>query len=183
MAPWDDEKVSRKWSGAWAMIGGAIGLASCSGLVSLDLPTGTNTATIAVTIPRSGEPSFTGTVAGRTLAGAVVGPALNPPQAAFTYKGSLGGHQYVLHAALHFDQSGTSQQPALPSLISFVITGSYGSEAVNGMASFDVGNNLAQANKLKVPFDGHIGTQRVTGSATVTMRGKDVAIVATFSTH
>ena len=180
--PWNDKRVRRKF-GQSVIVGIALGAASCSGQLGLDLPTGTETASIAVTLPRSGQPSFTGTVAGRTLTGRVIGhPSYQPQlQPTFTYKGSLGEHEYVLHATITLDRSVASQKAVLPFPFSFVVTGSYGSEDVNGKASFDVGKNLASANKLKVPFHGQIGTQQVAGSATATMRAKGLAIVATFS--
>src|SRR5580692_7640431 len=78
----------------------AIGLASCSsGLLSLQLQTGASTASIQVTIPHSGQPSFTGTVAGRTLSGTVK-PHETGGLGFISYQGDLGGHHYVLHVSL-----------------------------------------------------------------------------------
>src|ERR1700684_3806200 len=81
----------------------AVGLASCSSeLLGLQLPTGNNTATINVTVPRSGQPSFSGTIAGGTLTGSVSG-ATYPSGGAlpiYTYTGSAGGHRFVLHVGI-----------------------------------------------------------------------------------
>jgi hypothetical protein len=88
----------------------ALTLASCSsGHLGLRLPIGTNTASITVTIPRSGQPTFTGTMAGGTLTGTVDPQIPNPAgygEPSFRYTGSLGGHRYVLHIGFHVNPNG-----------------------------------------------------------------------------
>ena len=147
----------------------AIGLASCSSAIALALPQGNDTATIAVAIPHSGQPSFSGTIAGRELDGSVV-KQTNPLSAAFTYKGSLGGHPYVLHVTLEH------QSPSLP--ITFNVTGSYGSEAVTAGASWNLESNF---KTYDVALSGHIGSQVLSGEAKATSSRTGVAIMARLS--
>jgi hypothetical protein len=66
----------------------------------------------------------------------------------------------------------------------FVVTGSYGSEPIKGSATFNFPKPLpTNLQKITVSFNGHIGTQRVSGTATARYRGKGLVLAATFSVH
>ena len=157
----------------------AVGVASCSsGLLGLQLPTGNNTATINVMVPRSGQPSFSGTIAGGTLTGSVKGATYRSDNALpfFTYEGSAGGHRFLLHIGLSPNEPGKGVFAGFQ----FVVTGTYGPEAVKASASLQAPKG---SSAFRVPVDGHIGTQRVTGAATVNTHGRNLMIVATVSIH
>jgi hypothetical protein len=124
------------------------------------LSAGPTTAEIVVTLPRTGQPSFSGTLAGRPLTGVISGNGMTSgtnggPVA--TYKGTLGNVPYLLHVSLKPFPSGQ---------IAFNVRGTYGSEPVTATAQFEFGS--ATARSLTVPFSGRVGSQAVDGVATAT---------------
>jgi len=138
------------------------------------LSSGPTTASIDVTLPRTGHPSFSGTLAGRSLTGVISG---NGEASATTggqiaeYKGTLGNVPFDLHVSIKPFQSGQ---------LSFGVTGTYGSEPVTATAQFGVASSTSRS--LSVPFNGHVGAQAINGVATATpTSGNGVQIRATLS--
>jgi hypothetical protein len=168
----------------------ALVVALTSKSTALGLPIGSERATITITVPPSGRPSFSGTVAGRQLSGSVTGTGTVSTSTvtgsgavnfgdAFDYSGSLGGHPYALHVALVVPSGGSG---LLDGGINFDVSGTYGSEPVIGTARFVVTSPTART--LTVPFGGSVGTQSISGSASATERGDgSLQVVATFSVH
>jgi len=138
------------------------------------LSTGPTTASMVVTLPRTGQPSFSGTLAGRPLSGVITGKGeSNSTNGApiAEYKGKLGNVPFDLHVSIKPFQNGQ---------ISFEVTGTYGSEPVTATARFDLGSTAARS--LTVPFNGHVGAQAVNGVATATpTAGNGIQIRATLS--
>jgi hypothetical protein len=148
---------------------------------------GTGTVTIHVKVPRSGRPSFTGTVAGRSLTGTVTtsvsGPTSSVPgsssvgKVTFTYKGSLGSTPYVLHVSLAAD----GESPLEVTNQTFRVTGTYGSEPVDAVAGFEGSTSGFDASR-EVMISGTVGHQLVLGSATATQDGDGgVDVTANFT--
>ena len=147
-------------------------------LVSVGGPTftpGTGTVTIHVKVPRSGRPSFTGTVAGRALTGTVTksvsvsGAVRGSPsvdKVTFTYKGSLGSTPYVLHVSLTED----NESPQRITNETFSVTGTYGSERVDAVAGFEAPTSAFDPSH-EVMISGTVGHQLVLGNATATQHG------------
>ena len=148
-------------------------------LVSVGGPTftpGTGTVTIHVKVPRSGRPSFTGTVAGRTLTGTVTKSVSVPrgsvlgassvDNVVFTYKGRLGSTPYLLHVSLVQD----SESPLGVTNETFSVTGTYGSERVDAVAGFEEPTSAFDPSH-EVMISGTVGHQLVLGNATATQHG------------
>ncbi len=138
------------------------------------LSAGPTTASLVVTLPRGGQPSFSGTLAGRPLTGVISGKgesiSTNGGPIA-EYRGTLGSVPFDLHVSI---------KPFLSGQISFGVTGTYGSEPVTATARF--GLTSSSARSLTVPFDGHVGSQEITGVATAAPTpGNGVQIRATLS--
>lgn len=150
------------------------------------LPTGPGTATVTVVVPRTGAPSFTGSIAGQPLAGRVsAGVSRSLQQSgedAFTYSGNLGGMPYVLHVSLDLVVRHAPRNGSLLAPPEFTVRGTYGTDPVAAHASFAI-TGLG-SRSLTVPFSGTVGDRRLTGTATASPagpRGRDVAITATFT--
>jgi hypothetical protein len=148
-------------------------------LVSLGGPSiavGTDTATIHVKVPRSGSPSFSGTLAGKALTGTVTrrvsrstpsGVGSSPVDAVtFICKGIFGGTPYELHVSL----VGETDAPLEGTNVSFRVTGTYGSESVSAVAGYE-GPTSVTGSSEAVMLSGTIGHQLVLGTATVTRDG------------
>jgi hypothetical protein len=138
------------------------------------LSAGPTTASLVVTLPRGGQPSFSGTLAGRPLTGVITGKgesiSTNGGPIA-EYRGTLGSVPFDLHVSI---------KPFQGSQISFGVTGTYGSEPVTATARFGLASSSARS--LTVPFDGRVGSQEITGVATaVPTAGNGVQIRATLS--
>jgi hypothetical protein len=142
------------------------------------LPTGSDTATIHITLPPTGEPSFSGTVGGLALTGTVSGSgtASSGDDHLFDYHGSLGGTAYVLHVSLDTGNNASPLQGSpLPSdLVTFRVTGTYGSEPVTATAVFEEPSSF-NARSQSILVTGSFGDQFVDGTATVT-EGADGAV-------
>ena len=183
---------SRRWimaAAAVVVVASGVGLGvafSASSPSGSSLPTGSQQAAIEVSLPTSGQPSFSGQVAGRPLTGRVVAaagggasPAAVMP--AFTYEGRYASQPYVLHVAFSFSGGGANNPTSSPAF-SFVVTGTYGTEAVAATARFDFAAAGRNPSQLTVPFSGHVGSQRVSGTATATeTRGRSLHIAARFT--
>jgi len=138
------------------------------------LSAGPTTASIVVTLPHGGQPSFSGTIAGRDLTGVITGNGdsitTNGGPIA-EYRGTLGTVPFDIHVSIKPFQSGQ---------ISFSVTGTYGSEPVTATARFGLASSSARS--LTVPFDGRVGSQEINGVATATTSaGNGVQIRATLS--
>jgi hypothetical protein len=141
------------------------------------IPAGSETATIHISISHSGQPSFSGTVAGLALTGTVsngtsvsTGPGsgtLSLGGVLFDYKGSLGGTAYVLHVSL---DSADNASPLQNGQFSFRVTGTYGSEPVKATAQFEVPSSGIGASET-VLITGTIGGQFMGGTATASQDG------------
>jgi hypothetical protein len=149
----------------------------------LGLPRGTTTATIEIIDPHSGSPSFSGTMDGRALTGALSASASSslggtsatgsPSALSFDYRGSLGAESYVLNISL----AGLDTQAGAQSgQLRFDVSGTYGSQRISGTAEFEVTSATAQA--LTVPFTGSVGSQRITGVATAIQAGTTIEVTA-----
>lgn len=146
------------------------------------LPTGLDLTTIHIVVPRTGQPSFSGTVGSMALTGTVSSGSSSGTQSlngslqvkapSFSYKGDLAGTPYVLHVALDLANSSTLQNGQL----TFDVTGTYGSERVNGSADFVVPTSSTTQSE-RVNFSGRIGTQEIGGTATATEEGSGAYIV------
>ena len=151
-----------------------VALSSSSNTSGSALQTGSGTANIVVTLPRTGQPSFSGTLDGRPLTGVISGNGTTNSIGGGTiadYRGRLGSVPYVLHVSLKPIQSGQ---------VTFAVTGTYGSKPVTATAEF--GASSATSQSLTVPFNGRVGTQPVSGVATATVsRGNGIRINATLS--
>jgi len=148
-------------------------------LVSVGGPSiavGTDTATIHVKVPRSGSPSFSGTVAGKALTGTVTrrvtrttpagAGSISVDTVTFTCRGSLGGTPYVLHVSL----VGDTDEPLEDTNVSFRVTGTYGSENVTAVAGYEEPTSITEPSQA-VMLSGTIGHQLILGTATVTQDG------------
>jgi hypothetical protein len=155
-----------------------VALVSGSGSGSSSLLDGSSTATIHIVVPRSGQPTFSGTVGGMALTGTVINSTsssgtgsssgtLSLSGPVFTYEGTLGGAPYVLHVSLNaLNSSGqlTTGQ------ITFAVNGTYGSKIVTATASFSLAS-LTNEGSQTVSFSCRVGTQSISGSATATQDG------------
>ncbi len=153
------------------------------------LPRGSSSGAIHVTESRPGHTSFTGTLAGRVLSGNVVSSSSSSTGSGssfgsitsptYTYAGDLGGHPYVLHVSLDLANAQTTlENGSLP----FEVSGTYGSEQVEGSAAFELAGGSGSSSMLHVRFDGRIGNQSISGVATAsTGPGHSVEINAPFT--
>jgi hypothetical protein len=168
-APLRPEKRSKKlWVLAAAVLVALAVAALVVALVSKSastLPTGPVSATIHVTIPPTGQPSFSGTVGGLALTGSVTGSA-SSGGVLFNYTGSLGGTPYVLHVSL----GGDNQTQLQNGQFTFRVTGTYGSAPVSAPAAFEDPSPI-NARSETVMVSGTFGTQLVVGTATATQDG------------
>jgi hypothetical protein len=154
----------------------AVVVALVSGGGSSAFAPGAETATIHVTVPRSGSPSFSGTVGDSTLTGKVSDGTSSPTGTGsttsssggvlFTYEGTLSGSPYALRVSLDSGNNGPLLEGGL---VTFEVTGTYGSEQVTGNAEFGVASSTGRS--LTVPFTGRVGSQVVVGTANVTQDG------------
>ena len=132
-------------------------------------PTGHQSAVFVITIGGK-HPTFTGTVAGRHLTGEARPSPPNVDQGnAVDETGTLGGVKFLLLVSLvplRLDQHSHALR------ISFKVTGHYGSATVKATAAFVLTNKLPTAKKLLVPVHGHVGTQSISGMATVVPKGE-----------
>jgi hypothetical protein len=164
----------------------AVVVALTSHSASTTLGTGPATATIHVAVPRSGPPSFSGTVDGLALTGTVAnGSSASENEGSgssslsgvlFNYQGSLGGNPYILHVSI-----GSSSTTLLPGgNFAFHVTGTFGSEPVTATVEFNLSSSSSSSAHVSqaVTFSGTIGTQPVIGSATA-IQDSDRAIEVT----
>jgi hypothetical protein len=162
----------------------AVVVALSSGSSALGLPDGSTNATIHITLPRSGQPSFSGTLDGRALTGVVASAApsssgstsgtLDVSGALFEYTGSLGGESYALHVSLDL---ASAQAGLRDGRLTFDVTGTYGADPVTGTAEFVVPSTIT-SRTLTVPFDGHVGTRPITGVAMATEEHGAIGVTA-----
>jgi hypothetical protein len=178
-----DRPLSRK---LWVVCGSVVAILAAVALVvaltakatGTALAPGAATATIHVTLRGSGQDTFSGTLAGRSLTGTIsnsqspltgTGSGSATINGAYvTYKGNLGGQPYVIHVSLHLP---SATQVAPTGQITFTVSGTYGAEAVTGSALFELLPSSNTAKSLTVPFNGSVGTQTIVGSATATQDG------------
>jgi hypothetical protein len=155
------------------------------------LPDGLDTASIHIVVPNSGEPSFSGTVAGQSLDGVVStsissglpptsstgsGTAIPEISDVFTYTGNLGGTPYVVHVGISSSSpNGNTASPGLQ----LQVTGNYGSEPISGTAGFSFAGVSGSAEAVSI--HGHVGSQSVDGQATATMGTGSVDVTANFT--
>jgi hypothetical protein len=153
---------------ALAVAAVAVALGSKSASI---LPTGAETATIHITLPPTGKPSFSGSVGGLALTGTVTGSGVSSSSGGvlFNYKGSLGGTAYVLHVSLDTGNNGSSLQGSPLQIGTFRVTGTYGSEPVSATAVFEEPSSVnARSPSVPVMVSGSFGDQFVDGTATAT---------------
>jgi hypothetical protein len=162
---------------ALAVVAVVVALGSHS--ASTTLGTGASTATIHVVVPRTGQPSFSGTVDGLALTGTVTNGSsvsanedsgsLSLGGVLFNYQGSLGGNPYIVHVAI-----GTTSYDLSPGGdFDFHVTGTFGSEPVNATVEFNLSPSSPTSSSSAhvsqaVTFNGTIGNQPVLGTATAT---------------
>jgi hypothetical protein len=157
----------------------AVVVALNSHTASTTLGTGPATATIHIAVPRSGEPSFSGTVDGLALTGTVTdGTAATTNESSgtlslsgvlFNYQGNLGGNPYILHVTI-----GSSISGLVPGgSFAFHVTGTFGSEPVTATAEFNLASSTSSPDAASevVTFSGGIGKQSLIGNATVRRTG------------
>jgi hypothetical protein len=160
---------------ALAVVAVVVALGSHS--ASTTLGTGAATATVHVVVPRSGQPSFSGTVDGLALTGNVTNGSsasanedsgtLSLGGVLFNYQGSLGGNPYILHVSIGTTSTGLSPGGNF----AFHVTGTFGSEPVNATVEFNLSSSSPSSSarvSQAVTFNGTIGSQPVLGSATAT---------------
>jgi hypothetical protein len=161
---------------ALAVVAVVVALASHS--ASTTLGTGASTATIHVVVPRTGQPSFSGTVDGLALTGTVTNGSsvstnedsgsLSLGGVLFNYQGSLGGNPYIVHVSLGTTSTGLSPGGHF----AFHVTGTFGSEPVNATVEFNLSSSSSSSSSAHVSqavtFNGTIGSQPVLGTATAT---------------
>jgi hypothetical protein len=144
------------------------------------LPSGQSSATINILIPRSGEPSFSGIVAGRALTGTVSTPSSSNTFGGtlVTYRGDLDATAYVLHVALNVSGSPSAN---LDEKFAFDVSGTYGAEPVTATASFSLPTSTS-APQADLAITGHIGSQAINGVARVSPSNDgSTTVTATFS--
>ncbi len=161
-----------------------VALASGSNAASGSGSLGTSSGpTIDITVPGSGQAGFSGVVGGKDLTGTVVDGTLPATGAdtgtlalqapVFTYRGSFDGAPYVLHVSL--DEGEATGQLQNDQFV-FYVTGTYGSEPVTASATFNL--TSVSGTSQKVTFNGHVGSQSITGVVTATMEaGGRVTII------
>lgn len=156
-----------------------------SGSVTDRLADGHATGMITVTVPSSGQPTFTGTLDGRALNGTVSGPKDKATSAGFnptfTYSGQYDGTGYRLDVSIDLSKTRSSLGTGLhvTPMVYFSVTGSYGSSAVNASARLASLSSLSPA--IPVSFSGTVGSQKLTGVATARDDpGHSIDITATF---
>ncbi len=147
-------------------------------LLSSLMPVGHETATISLVIGPHAVDHFSGTIAGRALAGKTSAPntvmtkRLCPAARAnelglgATITGTFNGQPYVLYGC---DTTVTG--------FDFKLSGHVGSSPVSGSTNVKLNINGTGT----APFSGAIGKQRLSGSATITSSGhndSDVKLVA-----
>jgi hypothetical protein len=131
--------------------------------------------TITVLFPASGRPTFSGTIGGTALTGRVTDSSstttpsdngsISASTRSFVYKGRYGGNAFVLHLSLTTPAPGAEGE--------WRVTGTDGSNAVNGEVNFD---QATESNQI--PFSGSIGSQPILGSAVITERSGGTMMVS-----
>lgn len=135
------------------------------------VPLGPGTATLTWTsspsvTTGSASPSFSGTIAGYPVSGTATTPSpssapstgsgsgVSHPSVVGSFTGSLGGVPFSVVVSFDLDVSNTSSSAGLPL---FTITGTFGSDPVNGTIT-SVGSSAA------IHFSATIGSYHVTGT-------------------
>lgn len=175
------------------LAGCGTGTVATQGLAHLLLPTGPQTATIRINLTTSRPPSFSGDIAGQPLtgrysAGTVSARALCPQRSplsspgTFTYSGTYDGQAFSFSGCTAAEMlgptgspTGTSGNPLSSTTgmrLTFRVRGHVGSAALSGSAIWTIKNVSSSCEHagctISMPFSGSIGSQKLSGTATIT---------------
>ncbi len=149
------------------------------------LPTGTLSGTITITAPPGGQPTFEGTIDGKSLTGSVSAPGVSGSTAtgvSFTYSGDFDGTSYTLHVTLDLSRSRSSFGSGSGSVY-FSVTGTYGSAPIAASAQLTA-LTVGSGTSVPVAFHGTVGSQALAGAAVAREgSGHTIDVTARFAVH